>query len=54
MITIRPDAPERFDECATLIVLIRDASALELRKQHLDRLQRVIEMLRDSVEAQGE
>jgi hypothetical protein len=50
MTTIRPDAPERLSESLTLLTLIRDASAPELRKQHLDRLQRLLEMLADSVE----
>jgi hypothetical protein len=50
MTTIRPDAPERLSECQTLILLIRDASAPELRKQHLDRLQRLLDMLTESVE----
>lgn len=50
MTTIRPDAPERLSEALTLLTLIRDASAPELRNQHLDRLQRVLDMLSESVE----
>jgi len=50
MITIRPDAPERFTEMRTLIVMIRDAKADEIRKQHIDRLERIIDMLASSVE----
>jgi len=50
MITIRPDAPERFTEMQSLIVMIRDAKADEIRKQHIDRLERVIDMLASSVE----
>ena len=50
MITIRPDAPERFTEMQSLIVMIRSAKADEIRKQHIDRLERIIDMLASSVE----
>lgn len=50
MKTIRPDAPERFAEAIVLIGLIRDSTAPEMRKQHLDRLQRILDMLADSIE----
>lgn len=48
--TIRPDAQERFEEALTLLLLIRDASVPELRAQHVARLERLLEMLRDSLE----
>jgi hypothetical protein len=47
---IRPDATERFAEIESLILLIRDAQAPEIRKQHLDRLQRITDMLSTSLE----
>jgi len=50
MTTIRPDAHERLEEALIVVTLARDASAPELRTQHLNRLERILEMLRDSVE----
>ena len=50
MKTIRPDAPERFAECLTLVDMIRNSSAEQIREQHLGRLERVIAALRDSLE----
>lgn len=46
----RPDAPEKIAEALAVVTLIRDASAPELRTQHLNRLERILETLRDSIE----
>jgi hypothetical protein len=50
MKTIRSDAPERLSEILTLLDMAAEAQAPEIRKQHLDRIQRLVEQLRDSVE----
>lgn len=50
MVNVRSDARERLSEVLILIPLVRDSQAAELRKQHLDRIERVLEALRDSIE----
>jgi hypothetical protein len=53
MITIRPDAKERLEEAVLLLQMVREASVPEIQKQHLDRMERLLEMLRDSVQDTG-
>lgn len=54
MVIIRPDASERIDEALTLVVLTREAQAPAIREQHLGRLGRILEMLRDSIETRND
>ena len=54
MKTIRPDAPERFAEALTLVDMARESSADVMRRQHLDRLERILQSLRDSIEERNE
>ena len=49
MTTIRPDARERLSEAITLIGMIQDSPSPKLRSQHLARLQRILDSLRDSL-----
>jgi hypothetical protein len=50
MVAIRSDARERLAEALTLTMLVRDSQAAEVREQHLGRIERVLEALRDSIE----
>ena len=50
MKVIRPDAPERLTEILTLLDMAAESNSPEIRKQHLDRIQRLTETLRDSIE----
>ncbi len=50
MLIIRPDARERFAELKTLVVMVRDAKATEIREQHLQRMERILDMMETSLE----
>jgi hypothetical protein len=50
MIAIRPDAEELLTEIHTLIGILRVDDQPETRKQNLDRLERIVDMLASSVE----
>ena len=50
MTAIRPDATQMLGEIQTLIGLIRNDDQPETRKQNLDRMERIADMLSNSIE----
>jgi hypothetical protein len=46
---IRDDAPEKLAHALTLLRLGRETDSPEMRKQHLDGVERIVEMCRDSI-----
>ena len=54
MITIRPDAEELLTEIHTLIAMLRNDDQPETRKQNLDRMERIVDMLASSLEDRPE
>jgi hypothetical protein len=51
MTTIRPDAAEMLQEALTLITVIRIDPEPETRSQNLNRMERIMDMLLNSIEA---
>ena len=50
MITVRPDTPELLSEVHILINILRLDNQPETRKQNLDRMERIVDLLETSIE----
>lgn len=50
MVRIRPDAREKLDQALILVALAKAAGAKEILAQHLNGVERLLEMLRSSIE----